>query len=419
MTSRPTSDAGSGEPPEPPTDDSPGRSGARGADPEPPFRSRRRGGARSERLSGARWTPAGGGRGRLRRQVAPITNLGVRQWPEHRTRPIRNMLIMIVLIGPVLGLGVAVTSIPAGPTDQVLTAGGGADTDLQPDEVAARITLLNPDLGRGELTARVVIQPGSDMISNDDLTLTRTVRVTVGDIAGQPQRVFETGTRIEPITATLQLSGSRLTRYPVDNYLTDFFLLVQREVDPGEGRAIEGDPEYENVPIMATVQSSLSDLRVTGIAEPTGASQVLTTRFELNRPRSVVIFAVTLMGLAWLLALGCVGLAWGVLVRAQEIPVWCWGFYAGVLFALPQLRNGLPGSPPFGSIIDWAIYYWALGLVGLSLLALILAGNVAIRNTHPVDESLDHAPDPVEEPDDDLEPTGRHPRPEVDPPPAR
>ena len=71
-----------------------------------------------------------------------------------------------------------------------------------------------------------------------------------------------------------------------------------------------------------------------------------------------------------------------------------------MLFALPQLRNGLPGSPPFGSIIDWAAYYWALGLVGVSLLALILAGNVAIRSVR-TDSDAELEPDSDPDPDPD------------------
>lgn len=322
---------------------------------------------------------------RLRRQIAPIANLGLQRWPVEKTRPVRNVLIMLVLFGPILGLGVAVTSIPAGPTDQVLTADDGPEVDPDrvpgPDEIGARITLLNPDLSRGELTARVVIEPGADLTA-DDGTLTRTIRVIVpSDIAGRTQTVFETGSTVDPITASLQLSGSRLTRYPVDTYLAEFVLAVQREVDPGEGNALSSEPQFEAIPIVATVQSSLSDLRVSGSLGAESSSRVLFAEFDLERPRSVMAFAVALMALAWLLAAGCMALAWGILVRASEIPVWCWGFYAGVLFALPQLRNGLPGSPPFGSVIDWAAYYWALGGVGVSLLALILAGNVAIRAT--------------------------------------
>ncbi|MBK7020441.1 MAG: DUF4436 family protein [Candidatus Microthrix sp.] len=356
-------------------------------------------------VSSARWTRRGrdgalAGRNRIRRQVEPITNLGLRRWPDKQTRPIRNLLILVVLLGPLLGLAIAVTSIPAGPTDQVLSSGPTEDGGVKigRNEVGASVTLLNPDLARGELTARVVIQPGSDLIAGD-LTLTRTIRVNVlSDVAGRIQTVFDAGSRVEPVTATLQLSGSRLTRYPVDNYLVNFKLLVQREIDPGEGQAIPDQPEFENVPIVATVQSSLSDLRASGTTHPGNESNVLNADFDLQRPRSVVVFAVALMGLAWLLALGCVALAWGVLVQAREIPVWSWGFYAGVLFALPQLRNGLPGSPPFGSIIDWAAYYWALGLVGVSLLALILAGNVAIRSVR-TDSDAELEPDSDPDPD--------------------
>ena len=178
--------------------------------------------------------------------MEPITNLGLRRWPDKQTRPIRNLLILVVLLGPLLGLAIAVTSIPAGPTDQVLSSGPTEDGGVKigRNEVGASVTLLNPDLARGELTARVVIQPGSDLIAGD-LTLTRTIRVNVlSDVAGRIQTVFDAGSRVEPVTATLQLSGSRLTRYPVDNYLVNFKLLVQREIDPGEGQAIPDQPEF-------------------------------------------------------------------------------------------------------------------------------------------------------------------------------
>jgi hypothetical protein len=60
------------------------------------------------------------------------------------------------------------------------------------------------------------------------------------------------------------------------------------------------------------------------------------------------------------------------------------------------LRTGLPGSPPYGSIIDWAAYYWSLGLVGLSLLALVLAGNLAIRAAASDDPEDGDGPEPAE-----------------------
>ena len=256
--------------------------------------------------------------------MEPITNLGLRRWPDKQTRPIRNLLILVVLLGPLLGLAIAVTSIPAGPTDQVLSSGPTEDGGVKigRNEVGASVTLLNPDLARGELTARVVIQPGSDLIAGD-LTLTRTIRVNVlSDVAGRIQTVFDAGSRVEPVTATLQLSGSRLTRYPVDNYLVNFKLLVQREIDPGEGQAIPDQPEFENVPIVATVQSSLSDLRASGTTHPGNESNVLNADFDLQRPRSVVVFAVALMGLAWLLAVSVPVLAIAnYLVVSRMLPV--------------------------------------------------------------------------------------------------
>ena len=43
----------------------------------------------------------------------------------------------------------------------------------------------------------------------------------------------------------------------------------------------------------------------------------------------------------------------------------------GVLFALPPLRASLPGSPPPGGLVDFVAFYWAVAVVGLTLLALV------------------------------------------------
>ena len=72
----------------------------------------------------------------------------------------------------------------------------------------------------------------------------------------------------------------------------------------------------------------------------------------------------SMIAILCLLAAGSVSVVWHVVVEGSPIPFWAWGFMAGVLFALPPLRNGLPGSPPLGSLVDWAAFYWAILVVG-------------------------------------------------------
>ena len=44
----------------------------------------------------------------------------------------------------------------------------------------------------------------------------------------------------------------------------------------------------------------------------------------------------------------------------------------GVLFALPPLRDSLPGRPPPGTIFDFVSFYWSVTIIGVNLM-LVLA----------------------------------------------
>jgi hypothetical protein len=47
---------------------------------------------------------------------------------------------------------------------------------------------------------------------------------------------------------------------------------------------------------------------------------------------------------------------------------------AGMLFALIPLRNAVPGSPPLGSIIDFASFFIAEAVISISLISCIILG---------------------------------------------
>jgi glycerol-3-phosphate acyltransferase PlsY len=47
---------------------------------------------------------------------------------------------------------------------------------------------------------------------------------------------------------------------------------------------------------------------------------------------------------------------------------------AGMLFALIPLRNAVPGSPPVGSIIDFASFFIAEAVIAISLISCVILG---------------------------------------------
>jgi hypothetical protein len=60
-----------------------------------------------------------------------------------------------------------------------------------------------------------------------------------------------------------------------------------------------------------------------------------------------------------------------VAIWRTTVPAWAYGFLVGVLFALTPLRGALPGSPPYGELVDYMSFYWAIVIVGIGLMMLV------------------------------------------------
>lgn len=121
---------------------------------------------------------------------------------------------------------------------------------------------------------------------------------------------------------------------------------------------------------MLDLSANLNDFRASSRTSAESAqSEGVDVTATFQRNGAVLIWTGTLALLFWALAAGAVMIGWIVLAHNQAVPIW--SYLAGVLFALPNLRNGLPGSPPFGSLVDWGAFYWSVGVTGSVLVALL------------------------------------------------
>jgi Domain of unknown function (DUF4436) len=71
--------------------------------------------------------------------------------------------------------------------------------------------------------------------------------------------------------------------------------------------------------------------------------------------------------------LGCSALAIGLItfVDARRAEATLFGAIAAIAFALPVLRNALPGGPPLGVRADMFVFLWTelAAVIGLALVA--------------------------------------------------
>jgi Domain of unknown function (DUF4436) len=94
----------------------------------------------------------------------------------------------------------------------------------------------------------------------------------------------------------------------------------------------------------------------------------------VERSTSTVVFAAFIMAFMWCLTIAALIAAWYVASGKLGLFWSALGFLGTLLFALIPLRNAVPGDPPIGSLIDFAAFFIAEGVVSISMIVTVLHG---------------------------------------------
>lgn len=286
----------------------------------------------------------------------------VEPWsPRRRQRA--KLLLVALIVGPIIATLGALILIPSTVQPVIVqtpeVTSGGA--------IRAVATLGDIDPRRGEASIRVRFNPEGDLL--DAGLLTKEVNVVVAGVGESGVLTFAADEPMGTRGFNLVLDGTPVTRYPFDRYQASLVVTAS-------------DVRGDLIPVNLTVVGGFENFEVTGTstdrARPTDVPQAT---LWINRNGPVKLWAAILTLLFWLLAAGAVSVLWIVLIESRPVPLWSWAFLTGVLFALPQLRNGLPGSPPLGALVDWAAYYWAVTMVGGSLVTMLVVWNLRARRS--------------------------------------
>lgn len=308
-------------------------------------------------------------------------------WPWV-ARPSRAQVVALICIsclalGPVAALAVLLRS-DASPVDELVVA-------PTPDDSTSTITVtaIGVSPSTGELRVRVLVQPAVELV-DDAGRLTQPVTLGVNDARGTVPRTYEAGEVPTPFEAAVPLVSGTITRYPVDQYEAGLLLALSTEVDD------EQVPAPFGLGARATVDDfDLRAARPAAVDDVPGSFAVV--EWEASRPGTTTVYAVWLMVLMWGLAVTGLLIVWSVLIWRVELPFWTFGYFVGVLFALPPLRDSLPGRPPPGTIFDFVSFYWSITIVGTSLILLLVTwvrrarGEATLR---AIDPAIDPAVDP-------------------------
>jgi Domain of unknown function (DUF4436) len=273
-------------------------------------------------------------------------------------RLLRQVVPLIVLAGLV-----AAGLVLYGDERDVQQQAYGLGDARSANRLDLTITVEKMNPAAQQLTMRVVAVPEGDLaaeagslVPSRAITLETTSLTTtmLSYPAGQPAAVTELAVDAPGI----------VTDYPLDRYHATIGFAAQ-----ADGTAI---------PVWLTLADTDPFFQV-GIARGEDANGYASFSVTLTRSRSTLILAWLMMAIMWALALS-VAAATRVLVRQRSRLIWpALGWMAATLFALAGFRNAAPGSPPIGSVLDYAAYLWAELIVAVSLVVTTAAGIRAER----------------------------------------
>jgi hypothetical protein len=244
-----------------------------------------------------------------------------------------------------------VTELPLerhfGATDKVVPAG---EVYIEP---------LSIDALNDAMQVRAYLSPGISESKNDktasdhDLTLLVSHDSTVEEIK------LATGDHIASSTFEVDLNEGSVTHYPFDSYAARL------------GIELRDGKSSLRLPARITMWEGVLgfDLHTTGRPGPDPDDTQLTT--IVTRNGAFALFALCAYG-AMLVLAGC-ALAIGILTFADVCrpEATLIGALAAIAFALPVLRNAMPGSPPLGVSADMWVFLWTELAVVLALVLIV------------------------------------------------
>ncbi|MER7846412.1 DUF4436 family protein [Kitasatospora sp. NPDC096077] len=279
-------------------------------------------------------------------RAASATRPKVRPWRAYA-------VVVAIVLSVTAGLLLYANERSNRSRSQVVGNTSGADF-LEVDVVLQRV-----DAAAQSVAAKVLVQPhgalatpGLQLIPAQDVVLETTSleQTLLKYPAGQP---------IASTLVSFNLAEGRVTDYPFDSYRAPI----------GFRATVGGKP----APVMIGIQEADPFFAFTQGEKETEGLGIAVTE-QIDRSRSTYILAWFMMAAMWALAMSVLVAAW-LIVRQRRGIVWpALSWMAATLFALVGMRNAAPGSPPIGSLLDYAAFFWAELLVAVGLTMVVVRG---------------------------------------------
>jgi hypothetical protein len=231
----------------------------------------------------------------------------------------------------------------------------GDETEVNRMEVD--INLLSIDPIKGELGFRFDATPEGKF--SKDARLAEDLRFFTG-IDGKSEVTLAKGRIPDAVSGSISLSTGKVSDYPFDVHTSDFYLFFTNPKN-----------EAEDIPMLVRFFGAVPgfnvDIDYIPKAEFESSDDYMGLRVQVSRSVITKSFSIFLMIAMWLIGLIIFTMTMVVVWQPRPIEFGMYTLIAGMLFALPAVRNLQPGVPPLGSLTDFLSFFWAESLVAVSL----------------------------------------------------
>jgi hypothetical protein len=268
---------------------------------------------------------------------------------------------LCAIVAAYIVISLATVALPSS-TEQTFEWGAGpSNRTLQ-----VYLEIISFDPVRDALEARLDFATFSSPLGSRFAGVAGTdMTVEIADGESDREIQLRHGEPMASVSATIDIGGGSVDTYPLDQYHAELSIVGYDGTDADTAQP---------VPLHVVVWDRLAnwDIKMVQAKQPLITAGINLT-IHARRPVQIQLFAVTLY--AAMAVMGCTGIVIGVLLflGIRRMDTTLAAVLSAMIFALPAIRNIMPGAPPLGVRADSMVFLWAEVAVVIGLVLVVSA----------------------------------------------
>ncbi len=234
--------------------------------------------------------------------------------------------------------------------DATFSPGSAAGSNV----VELTASVLAVDTARNTATLRLSFQPRGTYAAAPGV-LAKPLKLSTNSITGNRDRTLPGGRVVIPEEIVVDLDGD-VSDYPIDRYAGR----VDLDVSLAAADAAANGPA---VPLRVNFKDSLRGMDAYASLDPASADGDVSLGLTITRSRTTLAFAVFIMFATALVTAVVIIVVSLMILQRRKFEFGTLGWIGGLMFALPAVRNIMPGIPTVGALSDFIVLFWALGFL--------------------------------------------------------